>query len=148
MFEKKIDPMWDDNPVDFSSEVNFIANRLRGAYKSDKYKEVIIPMTIIRRFECALEGTKEKVLSVHKTNPDIPGKMLQRLSGFAFYNLSDFTLSELLNDPDNISANFKLYIDGFSDNVRDIIKNLDFEKQIDKLEKMTASILLFRALHR
>lgn len=112
-----------------------IANRLRGAYKSDKYKEVIIPMTIIRRFECALEGTKEKVLSVHKTNPDIPGKMLQRLSGFAFYNLSDFTLSELLNDPDNISANFKLYIDGFSDNVRDIIKNLDFEKQIDKLEK-------------
>ena len=72
MNQKKIDPMWDDNPVDFSTEVNFIwsiANRLRGAYQSDKYKDVIIPMTIIRRFECTLEATKDKVLETYKANP-------------------------------------------------------------------------------
>ena len=62
MAEKKIiDAMWDDSPVDVSTEVNFIwsiANKLRGTYQSDKYKDVIIPMVIIRRFECALAPTK------------------------------------------------------------------------------------------
>ncbi len=60
-----IDPMWDDKPIDVSSEVNFIwaiANRLRGPYKSENYKDVIIPMTILRRFECALAPTKAKVV--------------------------------------------------------------------------------------
>lgn len=135
---KKSDPMWDDNPVDFSAEVNFIwsiANRLRGAYQSDKYKDVIIPMTIIRRFECALEATKEKVLKAYKANPQTPAKILRRHSGFSFYNTSEFSLLELLNDPNNIAANFKAYIEGFSANVQDIIKNLDFDKQIDKMEK-------------
>ena len=60
--DKKIDVIYDDNPINFSTEVNFIwgiANKLRGPYKTDKYKDVIIPMTIIRRLECALEDTKE-----------------------------------------------------------------------------------------
>lgn len=64
MSEHKIDVMWDDAPVDVSTEVNFIwsiANKLRGTYQSDKYKDVIIPMVIIRRFECALEATKQAV---------------------------------------------------------------------------------------
>ena len=64
--DKKIDVMWDDNPINVSTEVNFIwgiANKLRGPYQSDKYKDVIIPMTIIRRLECALEDTKEKVVA-------------------------------------------------------------------------------------
>ena len=58
-----MDVMWDDSPVDVSTEVNFIwsiANKLRGTYQSDKYKDVMIPMVIIRRFECALEETKEQ----------------------------------------------------------------------------------------
>ena len=66
MAEKQtIDAMWDDSPVDVSTEVNFIwstANKLRGTYQSDKYKDVIIPMVIIRRFECALAPTKQKVV--------------------------------------------------------------------------------------
>lgn len=65
MSEHKIDVMWDDAPVDVSTEVNFIwsiANKLRGTYQSDKYKDVIIPMVIIRRFECALEATKQAVV--------------------------------------------------------------------------------------
>ena len=70
MAEKQtIDAMWDDSPVDVSTEVNFIwstANKLRGTYQSDKYKDVIIPMVIIRRFECALAPTKQKVVDQFK----------------------------------------------------------------------------------
>lgn len=80
MSEKKIiDAMWDDTPVDVSTEVNFIwsiANKLRGPYQSDKYKDVIIPMTIIRRFECALEDTKAAVVSQYKKMPDYPEKAI------------------------------------------------------------------------
>ena len=136
--DNKILADWDDNPVDFSVEVNFIwsiANRLRGAYRADKYKDVIIPMTILRRFECALDGTKAKVLAEHKSTPNMPAKMLQRISGYSFYNISPFTLTSLLDDPDHISANFKAYIEGFSDNVQDIINKLGFMKQIDKMEE-------------
>ena len=67
-----IDAMWDDSPIDVSTEVNFIwsiANKLRGTYQSDKYKDVIIPMVIIRRFECALEPTKDRWLHSLKQIP-------------------------------------------------------------------------------
>lgn len=92
-------------------------------------------MTIIRRFECALKNTKSKVLEAYKNNVLTPPKLLQRDAGFPFYNTSEFTLQELLNDPENIAANFKAYLEGFSENVQDIIKNLEFDKQIDKMEK-------------
>ena len=98
-----IDAMWDDSPVDVSTEVNFIwsiANKLRGTYQSDKYKDVIIPMTIIRRFECALAPTKDKVVAQFKANPNFPAKAMYRVSGFQFYNTSEYTLEELCNDSD------------------------------------------------
>ena len=131
-------PEWDDNPVDFSVEVNFIwtiANRLRGAYHADKYKDVIIPMTIIRRLECALMATKDKVLEAYQANTNLPPKMIQRIAGYSFYNVSAYTLSNLLDDPDNIAANFKAYLEGFSANVQDIVKKLRFVEQIDKMEE-------------
>lgn len=134
----KFDYMWDDNPIDVSSEVNFIwniANKLRGTYQSDKYKDVIIPMTIIRRFECALEETKEKVLNKIKENPNYPAKAMYRISGYHFYNTSEFSLKELLNDSDHLAANFKNYLEGFSQNIQDIINNLEFDKQIDKMDQ-------------
>lgn len=77
--KKVIDAMWDDSPVDVSTEVNFIwsiANKLRGTYQSDKYKDVIIPMVIIRRFECALAPTKAKVVEMYKKNPSYPAKAM------------------------------------------------------------------------
>ena len=99
MADKKIiDAMWDDSPVDVSTEVNFIwsiANKLRGTYQSDKYKDVIIPMVIIRRFECALAPTKAKVVETYKANPNYPAKAMYRLSGFQFYNTSEFDLADL-----------------------------------------------------
>lgn len=147
-----IDAMWDDSPVDVSTEVNFIwsiANKLRGPYQSDKYKDVIIPMTIIRRFECALAPTKDKVVAQFKASPNFPAKAMYRVSGFQFYNASEFTLEELCNDSDHLAANFKSYIQGFSTNVQEILlsaeKGLDFNKQIDKMDKNNRLLSIVKA---
>lgn len=146
--KKVIDAMWDDSPIDVSAEVNFIwsiANKLRGTYQSDKYKDVIIPMVIIRRFECALAPTKAKVVEMFKANPNYPAKAMYRLSGFQFYNTSEFDLAELVNDSDHLAANFKAYIQGFSANIQDIIKSLDFDKQIDKMDKNNRLLSVVKA---
>ncbi|MDE6834779.1 MAG: N-6 DNA methylase, partial [Ruminococcus sp.] len=148
MSEHKIDVMWDDTPVDVSTEVNFIwaiANKLRGTYQSDKYKDVIIPMTIIRRFECALENTKQAVVEQYKKNPAYPAKAMCRISGFPFFNTSEYTLAELVNDPDHLAVNFKTYIEGFSANVQEIIRSLDFDKQIDKMDKSNRLLSVIKA---
>ena len=136
--DKKIDVMWDDNPVDITSEANFIwsiANKLRGSYMPDKYGDVIIPMTIIRRFECALEATKAKVVETYKNNMNYPAKAMQKISGFQFYNTSEFDLKELCNDPDHIAANFREYLNGFSANVQDIFRELNMDDHIKKMDK-------------
>lgn len=130
----------DDTPVDVSTEVNFIwsiANKLRGTYQSDKYKDVIIPMTIIRRFECALEDTKDKVIAQveedEKSGDETPDQIYQKIAGYQFYNKSKYTLKELCNDSPKIKTNFESYLEGFSPNAQDIINNLEFKKQIDKM---------------
>ncbi len=127
-----------EKAVDISKETNMIwtiANRLRGAYKADKYRDTIIPMTIIRRFECALAETKSKVVEQFKKNDKTPRQILERLSGYKFYCTSEFTLDELQTDPDNLASNFKAYINGFSPNIQDIINSLKFVTQIDDLDK-------------
>ena len=138
MTNKFLDTMWDDSPIDVSQDANFIwsiANKLRGSYMPDKYGDVIIPMTIIRRFECALARTKAKVLAEYKANPNYPPKALCRISEYQFYCTSDYDLTELCNDPDHIASNFKSYISGFSSNVQDILSELEINKHIDKMEK-------------
>lgn len=153
MTERKfIDTMWDEAPVDVSAETSFIwsiANKLRGTYQSDKYKDVIIPMTIIRRFECALAPTKKAVVEKYKENPSFPDKAMCRISGFQFYNTSEFDLAELCNDPDHLAENFKNYIHGFSPNVQEILmsaeKGLDFMKQIDKMDKNNRLLSVVKA---
>lgn len=153
MPEKKVvDVMWDDSPVDVSAEVNFIwsiANKLRGPYRSDKYKDVIIPMTIIRRFECALAPTKQKVVEQFKANPNFPAKAMYRISGFQFYNTSEFDLAELVNGADHIAANFKSYLQGFSANVLEILmskeRGLNFGEEIDKMDKNNRLLSVIKA---
>jgi len=130
--------MMDDASINVSKEIDLvfsIANSLRGAYKSDKYKDVIIPMIIIRRFECALAKKKDAVVDAFEQKRDTPPQILESISGYKFFNTSRYTLAELLNDADNIVSNFKSYIEGFSPNVQSIIRNLDFEKQIDFMDK-------------
>lgn len=147
-----IDAMWDDSPIDVSTEVNFIwsiANKLRGPYRSDKYKDVIIPMTIIRRFECALAPTKQKVVDQFKANPNFPVKAMYRISGFQFYNTSEFDLAELVNDADHIAVNFKSYLQGFSPNVLEILmskeRGLNFGEEIDKMDKNNRLLSVVKA---
>lgn len=132
------DVLWDDNPVDITAEANFIwsiANKLRGSYMPDKYGDVVIPMVIIRRFECTLEKTKQAVVDQFKKMPTYPAKAMYRISGYQFYNTSEFTLKELCNDADHIASNFKAYLNGFSSNVQDILKELEMEQHIAKMEK-------------
>ena len=131
--------MFDDTSIDVSKEVGLvwsIANSLRGAYTSDKYKDVIIPMVIIRRFECALEATKDAVVAKHKQNPNLPAALLCQVSKYPFYNYSEYTLKRLLDDSDSIASNLKSYIEGFSANIQLILeKLLKFSTQIDKMDK-------------
>ena len=138
MSNKIIDTFWDETPIDVTPEANFIwsiANKLRGSYMPDKYGDVIIPMTIIRRFECALQATKAAVVKKFEANPNHPAKALCRISGYQFYNTSGYDLTELCNDSDNIAANFKSYIGGFSSNVQDILNELEINTHIDKMDK-------------
>lgn len=134
---KKIDMLWDDNPVDVTAEANFIwsiANKLRGTYMPDKYGDVIIPMTILRRFECALSHTKEKVIEMFEKNPSTPVQALEKKSGFQFYNVSHFDLKELQNEEDKLADNFINYIEGFSSNVQDILKQLKLSDHIKTMD--------------
>jgi len=119
----------------FGDKVNFIwkiAELLRGPYKADKYGDVILPMAVLRRFDCLLEETKVQVVEKAKTN-DIE-MILNSITGHGFSNKSNFDFNKLLDDPDNIKSNFVIYIQGFSSNIREIIENFDFDKEIKKLD--------------
>lgn len=123
--------------INLNDKVNFIwkiANRLRGPYKPEKYKDVIIPMSIIRRFECVLEEAKPQVLEKAERFGHLE-EVLNKTAGHNFHNKSPYDLSKLLDDPDNIASNFKSYIQGFSKEVRDIIEKLKFEEQIDYMDQ-------------
>lgn len=139
--QNSIDVLWDDNPIDITAEANFIwsiANKLRGTYMPDKYGDVVIPMTIIRRLECALENTKEKVVSLFKDDPTIPEQMLRKTAGLEFYNTSEFSLKELCNDPDHIELNFVSYVNGFSSNVQHLLNDddsLNIKSHIKQMNK-------------
>lgn len=119
----------------FGDKVNFIwkiAELLRGPYRAEKYGDVILPMAVLRRFDCLLEETKEKVFEKAKTT-DIE-LILNSITGHGFSNKSKYDFKTLLDDPDNIKANFISYIQGYSANVREIIENFDFDKEIKKLD--------------
>ena len=125
---------------------NFIWNIandiLRDQYVRGKYRDVILPMTVIRRLDAVLEGSKQKVLDMKKSlddnnivEQDAP---LQMVSGMPFYNTSPFTLKDLRNraDANQLRADFQAYLDGFSSNVRsDILDNFEFRNQIPKLAR-------------
>ncbi|MCR5597118.1 MAG: type I restriction-modification system subunit M [Lachnospiraceae bacterium] len=109
-----------------------IADKLTGVYKPHEYGEVILPLTVIRRFDCILSDTKDAVLEKYEEVKNLPMKdiLLRKASGFEFYNTSKYTFEKLMEDPDNIEANFKDYLNGFSENVQDIIEKFKFEGHI------------------
>ena len=109
-----------------------IADKLTGVYKPHEYGEVILPLTVIRRFDCILADTKDAVLEKYEHVKNLPMKdiLLRNVSGKAFYNTSKYTFERLLDDPDNIEANFRDYLNGFSENVLDILEKFRFDGQI------------------
>lgn len=109
-----------------------IADKLTGVYKPHEYGEVILPMTVIRRFDCILAGTRQAVWDRNDSMKNVatPDVFLQRASGHSFYNTSQYSFEKLLDEPDNIEANFRTYLNGFSANVRDILEKFKFDGQI------------------
>ncbi len=125
----------------FGEKVNFIwsiADLIRDAFKRSKYQDVILPLTVLRRIDCVLEPTKQNVLEI---NAKYKGKLenltpqLCKTSGFAFYNTSPYDFGKLLADSSNLASNLHAYINGFSDNMREVLEKFDFGNTIVKLEE-------------
>ncbi|ELR96870.1 class I SAM-dependent DNA methyltransferase [Gloeocapsa sp. PCC 73106] len=135
----------------FSEKVSFIwsiADLIRDTFKRGKYQDVILPFTVLRRLDCVLEATKDSVLETYRQYKDKIDDLtpqLCRKAGFAFYNVSFYDFSKLLDDPKNLASNLKLYINSFSSNMREVLEKFDFPNTIDKLEQ---SDLLFLVMER
>ena len=110
-----------------------VADLLRGDYKQSEYGRVILPFTVLRRLDCVLAPTKDKVLAEAAANKADP--FLLRASGLGFFNRSPLDLAKLIGDQDNIGTNLLSYVQGFSVEVRDIFEQFEFAAQIDRLAK-------------
>jgi type I restriction enzyme M protein len=136
----------------YSEIVSFIwgvADLIRDSFKRGKYQDVILPLTVLRRLDCVLAPTKERVL---KRQAELRGRGLQELgeqlrkaSGFAFYNTSRYDFEKLLADAPHLAANLRNYIAGFSQNMREVLEKFDFDNTISKLDEAG---LLFQVLER
>ena len=119
------------------------ADILRGLYKPHEYGKVILPMTVIKRLHDTLLPTRKDVLeTVEKVKTikveQIKNRKLTDASGYSFYNTSNFTFDTLLSDAENIEENFRSFINGFSENVQDILENFEFDKEITKMQNNDA----------
>ena len=112
-----------------------VANSLFGAYKPHEYGLVILPMVVIKRFHDCLLPKREAVLAMYEKVKHLPVKdgFLRTASGYRFYNTSKYTFEKLKADPENIKTNFDTFINGFSDNVIDILANMGFFAQIERM---------------
>lgn len=128
--------------MNFSDKVSLIWNTaelLRGDYKQSDYGKVILPLTVIRRLDCVLEPTKDAVLEKYKTMQEpltlFNQRILYRVANAPFYNVSPFTLKSLKNYPNLLADNFRTYLNGFSENVREILRHFDFDVHIQRLSE-------------
>jgi type I restriction enzyme M protein len=127
--------------VDFKDKANLIwkvADLLRGDYRQSDYGKVILPMTVLRRLDCVLAPTKQKVLDylpkIEKLSDSAKDVTLNKVAGFNFHNRSQYDFAKLIADPDNIAANLRNFINGFSAGAREILEYFSFEAQIEKMD--------------
>lgn len=114
-----------------------IADILRGGWKQHEYQDVILPLVVLKRLDCILEETKSVVLvknNEYKNKINDLDPILKRTSGVPFYNVSEYDFKNLIHEPKFIGKNFRQYINGYSQNIRDIFEKFDFEKQLERLE--------------
>jgi type I restriction enzyme M protein len=135
----------------FGEKVSFIwsiADLIRDTFKRSKYQDVILPFTVLRRIDCVLAPTRPKVRAAYaryKGKLENLAPQLRRASGFAFYNTSPYDFERLLDDAPNLAANLRAYINGFSDNMREVLEKFDFFNTIAKLDDAG---LLFLVMER
>lgn len=126
-----------------------IADLLRGDYKQSDYGKVILPLTVLRRLDCVLASTKAEVLKKYEqlktTNIENLDPILNKTAGYNFHNRSKFDFDKLIADPNNIATNLRNYINGFSEDAREIIEQFEFENQINKMDDAN---LLFMVIKR
>ena len=140
------------NAQTHSELANFIwdiCNLLRGPYKRNEYRKVILPLTVLRRFDCVLADTKDDVLAADRVHANQSENVRRQLLAAAaqrpFYNTSPFDFPRLLDDPDHIAANLNAYIAAYSPNVRDVMERFDFDSQVARLDERQR---LFRVIQR
>lgn len=118
---------------------------LRDVFVRGKYRDIILPFTVLRRLDALLVPTKEKVLEANafliKQNIDNK-KALESQSGYPFWNISQFTFETLLNDSDNIDTNLEAYLDGYSPNVQEIISKFKLRNQLETMKEAGITYLL------
>ena len=134
------------NIAEKSTVIWNVADMLRGPFKPHEYGLVILPMTVIKRFHDCLLPTHEKVLEQYekvKTLEVVDG-FLRKASGYQFYNISKFTFEKLLADPDNIETNFADYLNGFSDNVKDVLAKFEFDSIIKRMVESNTLYLVIK----
>jgi len=125
-----------------------VADLIRDSFKRGHYQDVILPFTVLRRIDAVLAPTKQKVLDTYnklKDKLDNLDPQLCKASGFAFYNTSKYDFEKLLAEPQQLAANLRRYINGFSKNMRDVVEKFDFENTITKLE---AANLLYKVVEK
>ena len=141
-----IDKLQKQTNINIQEKANLIweiATHLYGEYKPHEYGKVILPMTVIKRFDDALRDTKKAVVEknneLNNSNKEVNDKtrhaILKNVAKHDFYNTSKFDFAGLIADADNIKENFTSYLQAFSDNVKDIIQRFDFFKEIDKMSE-------------
>ena len=123
-----------------------VADMLRGPFKPHEYGLVILPMTVVKRFHDCLLPTHDAVLETYEKVKHFAVKdgFLTKASGYQFYNTSKFTFDSLLTDPENIEANFRDYLAGFSANVQDVLSKFDFDTVIRRMVESNTLYLVIR----
>jgi len=137
------------NHSQIASFIWSICNLLRGPYKRNEYRKVILPFTVLRRFDCILAPTKDKVLAelpnLYGKSDNIISESLNRITGVHFFNKSKLDMKKLLDDTENIAINLQSYINDFSPNVQKIIEYFSFSEQVARLQDAN---LLYMVLQR
>lgn len=123
-----------------------VADMLRGPFKPHEYGLVILPMTVVKRFHDCLLPTHAKVLETYEKvkNFEVVDGFLTRASGYQFFNTSRYTFETLLSDPENIEANFRDYLAGFSANVQDVLAKFDFDNIIKRMVESNTLYLVIK----
>jgi type I restriction enzyme M protein len=122
---------------------------LRDVFVRGKYRDIILPFTVLRRLDALLVPTKEKVLEANKfliKQKINDKKALENQSGYPFWNISKFTFESLLNDADNIDSNLEAYLDGYSPNVQEIISKFKLRNQLETMKEAGVTYLLIEKL--